>query len=197
MTVMGNAENVYASATQVFVATTAWSVPGGHRPLSRSGRSLPAREPPGVAWPAGDGQYRYLRVRHLQPGVSPVPGVGERAGDIDRPVLHVGVQRLPQGGDDGGRAHAGAGGRGSAPAQLSDNMVSVLQPESGALVTVGALHGLGEGEKIYSVRFVGDLGYVVTFNQTDPLYVLDLATPSNPSWPARSRCPGTRHCSSP
>ncbi len=68
----------------------------------------------------------------------------------------------------------------AAPAQLSDNMVSVLQPQGTALVTVGALHGLGEGEKIYSVRFMGDLGYVVTFNQTDPLYVVDLSNPDQP-----------------
>jgi hypothetical protein len=49
------------------------------------------------------------------------------------------------------------------------------------LITVGTLHGLGRGEKIYAVRFVGDLGYVVTFNQTDPLYVVDLANPERPA----------------
>jgi uncharacterized secreted protein with C-terminal beta-propeller domain len=58
--------------------------------------------------------------------------------------------------------------------------VSVLRDEDGALVTVGTLHGLGRGEKIYAVRFVGDLGYVVTFNQTDPLYVVDLTNPEQP-----------------
>jgi len=68
-----------------------------------------------------------------------------------------------------------------APVQLSDNLVSVLQPQNGALVTVGALHGLGEGEKIYSVRFMGGLGYVVTYNQTDPLYVIDLSNPEQPA----------------
>jgi uncharacterized secreted protein with C-terminal beta-propeller domain len=70
---------------------------------------------------------------------------------------------------------------GTAPPQLSDNLVSVLQPENGALITVGTLHGLGRGEKIYAVRFVGNLGYVVTFNQTDPLYVVDLSDPAHPA----------------
>ena len=70
---------------------------------------------------------------------------------------------------------------GTPPAQLSDNMVSVLQPHNGALATVGKLDGLGSGEKIYSVRFEGDLGYVVTFNQVDPLYVIDLSNPSQPA----------------
>jgi uncharacterized secreted protein with C-terminal beta-propeller domain len=33
------------------------------------------------------------------------------------------------------------------------------------------------GEEIQAVRFLGDIGYVVTFRQVDPLYVLDLADP--------------------
>jgi hypothetical protein len=66
------------------------------------------------------------------------------------------------------------------PSQLSDNIVSVLEPVNGSLVTVGSLTGLGAGEEIYAVRFIGDLGYVVTFNQTDPLYVVDLSNPAQP-----------------
>ena len=45
------------------------------------------------------------------------------------------------------------------------------------LKQVGAITGLAKGENIYSVRFVGDTGYVVTFRQTDPLFVLDLKDP--------------------
>ena len=37
-----------------------------------------------------------------------------------------------------------------------------------------------EARRSYAVRFVGDLGYVVTFNQTDPLYVVDLTNPEQP-----------------
>ena len=40
--------------------------------------------------------------------------------------------------------------------------------------------GLGKGERVYAVRFIGDAGYVVTFRQVDPLYVLDLSAPSRP-----------------
>ncbi len=56
----------------------------------------------------------------------------------------------------------------------------MLQPDNGSLVSVGTLDGLGSGEKIYSVRFEGDLGYVVTFNQVDPLYVVNLSNPRQP-----------------
>ena len=44
----------------------------------------------------------------------------------------------------------------------------------------GQVGGLGRGERIYAVRFIGDRGYVVTFRQTDPLYTLDLADPAHP-----------------
>ena len=45
---------------------------------------------------------------------------------------------------------------------------------------VGHLDGLGKGERIYAVRFVGPTGYVVTFRQTDPLYMVDLRDPAAP-----------------
>jgi uncharacterized secreted protein with C-terminal beta-propeller domain len=48
------------------------------------------------------------------------------------------------------------------------------------LATVGHVDGLGKGEQIYAVRFAGPLAYVVTFRQTDPLYVVDLTDPARP-----------------
>jgi hypothetical protein len=58
--------------------------------------------------------------------------------------------------------------------------VSVLREQDGALRVVGRVGGLGQGERIYAVRFLGDRGYVVTFRQVDPLYTLDLADPARP-----------------
>ncbi|MCY1141277.1 beta-propeller domain-containing protein [Actinoplanes sp. Pm04-4] len=58
--------------------------------------------------------------------------------------------------------------------------VRVLREKDGKLAEVGAVEGLGRGERIYSVRFIGPRGYVVTFRETDPLYSLDLADPSKP-----------------
>jgi uncharacterized secreted protein with C-terminal beta-propeller domain len=48
------------------------------------------------------------------------------------------------------------------------------------LTQIGQVAGLGQGERIYAVRFIGTTGYVVTFRQTDPLYVIDLSNPTNP-----------------
>jgi hypothetical protein len=44
----------------------------------------------------------------------------------------------------------------------------------------GHVTGLGLTERIYSVRFIGPVGYVVTYRQTDPLYTVDLSDPAQP-----------------
>lgn len=62
----------------------------------------------------------------------------------------------------------------------SQSHVTVLRPQGRALQPVGRVSGLGEGERIYAVRFIGDRGYVVTFRQTDPLYTVDLSDPTAP-----------------
>ena len=62
----------------------------------------------------------------------------------------------------------------------SQSFVSVLGAPGKALETLGRVGGLGKGERIYAVRFVGDEGYVVTFRQVDPLYTLDLSDKANP-----------------
>lgn len=66
------------------------------------------------------------------------------------------------------------------PGQEQESRVTTLRERDGALVEVGAVGGLGKGERIYAVRFMGDVGYVVTFRQVDPLYTLDLADPARP-----------------
>ncbi|MBO2454940.1 beta-propeller domain-containing protein [Actinomadura barringtoniae] len=62
----------------------------------------------------------------------------------------------------------------------SQSAVYVLGQRGPQLSVVGKLDGLGKGERIYSVRFIGTAGYVVTFRQVDPLYVLDLSDAAHP-----------------
>jgi uncharacterized secreted protein with C-terminal beta-propeller domain len=50
-----------------------------------------------------------------------------------------------------------------------------------SLDIVGSLEGLAEGETIYSTRFIGNRGYIVTFKNTDPLFVIDLTDPTAPT----------------
>ena len=62
----------------------------------------------------------------------------------------------------------------------SESLVTILQLEGNRLAEVGRIDGLGRGERIFGVRFIDDIGYVVTFRQTDPLYTIDLSNPSRP-----------------
>jgi uncharacterized secreted protein with C-terminal beta-propeller domain len=62
----------------------------------------------------------------------------------------------------------------------SESFVTVLEEKDGELVKVGQVGGIGEGEQIYAVRFFDDVGYVVTYQQTDPLYTIDLSDPTSP-----------------
>ncbi|MDR0883907.1 MAG: beta-propeller domain-containing protein [Oscillospiraceae bacterium] len=58
------------------------------------------------------------------------------------------------------------------------------------LKTVGKVRNIAPGERIQSVRFVGDTGYVVTFLQTDPLFVLDLSNAKKPKVVGELKIPG-------
>lgn len=64
----------------------------------------------------------------------------------------------------------------------SESFVTVLGEgeELGELVQIGQVGGLGQGERIYSVRFIDEVAYVVTFRETDPLYTVDVSDPSAP-----------------
>jgi hypothetical protein len=72
----------------------------------------------------------------------------------------------------------------------SESAVYILAERDGALVQTGSVGGLGQGERIYSVRFTGPIGYVVTFRETDPLYTVDLRDPTAPAVLGELKIPG-------
>ena len=69
----------------------------------------------------------------------------------------------------------------------STNNMYVLDKD---LKVVGSLEGIAPGESIYSVRFMGKRGYMVTFRHVDPLFVIDLSDPENPSVLGKLKIPG-------
>jgi hypothetical protein len=62
----------------------------------------------------------------------------------------------------------------------SQSTVYMLRQQGRQLTEAGRIGGMGKGERIYAVRFLGGIGYVVTFRQTDPLYTVDLRDPARP-----------------
>lgn len=75
-------------------------------------------------------------------------------------------------------------------ATRSQSRVTVLHRDGRRLAEVGRVGGLGRGEQIYAVRFIGDKGFVVTFRQVDPLYTIDLASPLRPRAVGELKIPG-------
>lgn len=78
-------------------------------------------------------------------------------------------------------------GQGMFGTSESANDVYVLDSR---LQSVGSVINLGLGERIYSARFIEDKGYLVTFKQIDPFFVLDLSNPKQPQVKGELKIPG-------
>ncbi len=72
----------------------------------------------------------------------------------------------------------------------SESHVRVLSTDGDVLAEIGSVGNIGRGEQVQSVRFVGDVGYVVTFRQIDPFYTIDLSDPANPAIVGELKIPG-------
>lgn len=71
--------------------------------------------------------------------------------------------------------------------EKSKNNLYVLDDD---LEVVGKIEDIAPGEKIYSVRFMGDRAYMVTFKKVDPLFVIDTSSPTNPKILGKLKIPG-------
>lgn len=173
MTFVGNAQSVYASTTAVYVAATSWA-----------DQTTPAL-PPDASMPPTDGSVPPSYNTDIYGFSISAPSVPAYLGSAQVPGELIGQYAMSEyDGDLRVATTVGAAtpspGEGATPTVLSDNEVTVLAPTGQQLVPIGKVTGLGRGEKIYAVRYEGPLAYVVTFNQTDPLYVIDLSNPSQP-----------------
>ncbi|MBU0718987.1 MAG: beta-propeller domain-containing protein [Planctomycetes bacterium] len=72
----------------------------------------------------------------------------------------------------------------------SSNNVYVLGEVDGQLSVDGSVEKIAPGETITSARFVGDKGFLVTFEQIDPLFTMDLSDPANPQLIGELKVPG-------
>lgn len=142
-----------------------------------------------------------------------VAGGGDIAVDVAEPPTTVDVGEATDGGSSSGseggggsQGSAGSSGDDDAPEATPDskqnitrlspedegdaNNVFVLQQSGGELEIVSGIRGIAPTESIFAVRFLGEMGYVVTFRQTDPLYTVDLSDPLNPSIEGELHIPG-------
>lgn len=70
---------------------------------------------------------------------------------------------------------------------MTSNSLVVL---NGDLKQVGAVENLAPDERVYSVRFMGDTAFFVTFRQVDPLFSVDLSEPEKPKVIGALKIPG-------
>ncbi len=80
---------------------------------------------------------------------------------------------------------------------VSPVTLNILRESGGKLATLSTLPNnsrpapIGKpGESLYASRFIGDRAYLVTFRVTDPLYVLDVSNPNDPSIAGELEIPG-------
>ena len=71
--------------------------------------------------------------------------------------------------------------------ETSLNHIYILDKD---LKIVGSVDDLAEGEKIFSVRFMGERAYLVTFEAIDPFFVIDLSDPEKPEVLGYLKIPG-------
>ena len=73
---------------------------------------------------------------------------------------------------------------------LYDNNGSKVVVFNNKLEKIGETDYLAKGEKMYSSRFIGNKAYLVTYRTVDPLYVIDLSKPENPTILGELKIPG-------
>jgi uncharacterized secreted protein with C-terminal beta-propeller domain len=155
--VMTDAQTVYGSPSRLYVATQRWIDPdtaaGALPQTSTLIHRFDVTDPDRTSYEASGVVDGYLLNQY---------SLSEYKGDLrvastSRPTWWQGGQTVP-----------------------SQSFVTVLRRAGATLAPVGRVAGLGQGQRIYSVRFIGDVGYVVTFRQVDPLYTIGLADPTKP-----------------
>ena len=76
------------------------------------------------------------------------------------------------------------------PVEPANNVTILEDDGKGNLVVVGKVGGIAPNERIYSARMIGEKGYMVTFEQIDPLFTLDLSDHTNPRVVGELKIPG-------
>jgi uncharacterized secreted protein with C-terminal beta-propeller domain len=184
--VIATGETVYASPTSLYVASNQWMNPFD---LSRQGsvaattqrtdiHQFDLTDVSGARWVASGSVDGTLLNSY---SMSEYDG-RLRVATTTQPTGPIMIE------DTVGKATATA----PAPHQITEpsSSVTVLTRSGEDLTMEFSISGLGKGQQIYAVRFIGPMGYVVTFRRTDPLYVIDLHDPKRPEVSGELHIPG-------
>jgi hypothetical protein len=169
--ILADASTVYASKDRMYLATERWMDPE----VLQDGTVYPGRATTVHGFDVSKpDETRYVGSGNVRGYLLNQFSLSEHKG-----ALRVATTEDPPWLADGTRA----------PGE-SESFVTVFDETPDGLRQVGRVGGLGKGERIYAVRFFGDVGFVVTFRQVDPLYTLDLAEPASPRVVGELKIPG-------
>ncbi len=177
--VVGEGNIVYASEQSLFVATATGNFVGRPQPAVAAPRTGFG---PGVVTPQRRATRTLIHGFNLS---GPDGATYFASGSVDGRLLN---QFSMSEFGNALRVAVTTDGEGFGSPQQSG--VRVLGRNGRYLDQIGTLSGLGINERIYAVRFLGELGYIVTFRQVDPLYVIDLRNPRSPRRAGELKIPG-------
>jgi inhibitor of cysteine peptidase len=161
---LGGGDIAYASAKNLYLSAADYNPPAG------SATSTTAPRTHLYKFSLGEGEIRFTRA-----GL--VPGVPLNQFSMDE---HAGYFRIATTVDEWTQTGD------SGTLRTWNNLYTL----DGEMNIAGRLEHLADGERLYSTRFIGDRGYLVTFKQVDPLFVVDLSIPSAPKVLGELKIPG-------
>ncbi|MDP4180556.1 MAG: beta-propeller domain-containing protein [Bacillota bacterium] len=168
---LGAGSNMYVSANNIFIAQTNYY----SRPILLAIPSVA-----NIAMPSINTDNTLIYKFSIDKGVATFAGKGEAPGTV--------LNQYSMDENNGYFRIATTKGSVFATGEnISKNNLYIMDE---SLNVKGKLEGIAPGEKIYSVRFMGDRGYMVTFKKVDPLFVFDLKDPSNPCILGELKIPG-------
>lgn len=197
--VVADAQTVYASSDALYLATPRWpsyAIPTTDGTTVTTDPSVVDQVGTDVhafSLPA-DAAARYEASGSVPGQLLDQFALSEYQGDLrvattTQPTSWDEPMPMPMAVEDG--AGIAQGTVAARPAQtVSESRVTVLRRDGDRLGVIGEVTGLGPTEQIRGVRFAGPTAYVVTFRQTDPLFVVDLNDPTAPRVAGELKIPG-------
>jgi len=158
---LGNSENIYASQDNLYVASTNYDNPGRYYHDWNNAKTVVYR----YALSPGD-------IKYESRGKVPGTILNQFSMDESKGFFRIATTK---------------GNLWGSGEHVSKNNLYVLNLD---MDITGSIEDIAPGEKIYSTRFMGDRGYMVTFKKVDPLFAFDLSDPYNPKILGKLKIPG-------
>ena len=174
-TYLGSGQSIYSSLENLYVAVAEYNY---DRPVSIEGGTMNSKMMPSIL-PAAVEVNTTIYKFALNDGTSTYIGKGSVAGNI---LNQFSMDEYKE----NFRIATTVNKYTNEKNEMSNNLFILDK----GMNVIGKIENIAPDERIYSVRFLGDRGYMVTFKTVDPLFVLDLKKPNDPKILGELKIPG-------